>query len=37
VWNQSFLFELPDGVPDLVLAIFDAERHGKDEAMGTAV
>ena len=37
IWNQSFLFEVPGGVSDLKVAIFDAERHGKDESMGFAV
>lgn len=35
VWNQSFLFEIPDGISELDIALYDQERHGKDEAMGT--
>eukprot|EP00250_Pteridium_aquilinum_P015054 c22349_g1_i1 orf=271-1032(+) len=37
VWNQSFLFEIPDGVPELSIHLYDSERHGKDEAMGVTI
>lgn len=35
VWNESFLFEIPDGPHELEIAVFDQEKHGGDEAMGT--
>ncbi|KAI5055630.1 hypothetical protein GOP47_0029151 [Adiantum capillus-veneris] len=35
VWNESFLFEIPDGPHELEIALFDQEKHGGDEAMGT--
>lgn len=34
-WNQSFLFEIPHGPTELSIALFDFEKHGTDEAMGT--
>lgn len=34
-WNQSFLLEIPDGPHELDIAIYDEERHGSDEAMGS--
>ncbi|MCO5593753.1 hypothetical protein L7F22_047770 [Adiantum nelumboides] len=37
IWNQSFLFEIPDGVPELSIQLLDLERHGRDEAMGIAI
>ncbi|MCO5597581.1 hypothetical protein L7F22_051660 [Adiantum nelumboides] len=35
VWNESFLFEIPDGPHDLDIHVFDQEKHGSDEAMGS--
>ncbi|MCO5602284.1 hypothetical protein L7F22_056413 [Adiantum nelumboides] len=35
VWNESFLFEIPDGPHELQIAIFDDEGRGEAEAMGT--
>ncbi|KAH7439325.1 hypothetical protein KP509_04G056100 [Ceratopteris richardii] len=37
VWNQSFLFEIPDGVPELSVSVYDSERNGRDESMGVTV
>lgn len=34
-WNQSFLIEISDGLHDLDIALFDQERRGSDEAMGS--
>ncbi|MCO5597870.1 hypothetical protein L7F22_051955 [Adiantum nelumboides] len=35
VWNQSFLIEIPDGPQELDITVFDQERRGMDEKMGT--
>ncbi|KAI5076321.1 hypothetical protein GOP47_0008386 [Adiantum capillus-veneris] len=35
VWNESFLFEIPDGPHELDIHVFDQEKHGSDEAMGS--
>eukprot|EP00250_Pteridium_aquilinum_P016437 c23102_g1_i4 orf=83-742(+) len=37
IWNQTFLFEVPDDVSNLAIAIYDFETHGKDEVMGTSL
>ncbi|KAI5073637.1 hypothetical protein GOP47_0011650 [Adiantum capillus-veneris] len=37
IWNQSFLFEIPDGIMEISAAILDLERYSKDELMGTVV
>ncbi|KAI5071608.1 hypothetical protein GOP47_0013859 [Adiantum capillus-veneris] len=37
IWNQNFLFEVPHGVENLSLAIYDFEGHGRDEAMGSSL
>ncbi|KAI5079489.1 hypothetical protein GOP47_0004968 [Adiantum capillus-veneris] len=35
VWNESFLFEIPDGPQELDIHMFDQKKHGSDEAMGS--
>ncbi|KAH7446716.1 hypothetical protein KP509_01G070400 [Ceratopteris richardii] len=35
VWNENFLFEIPHGPQELAIHIFDQEKHGSDEAMGS--
>lgn len=37
VWNESFLFEIPDGPHELEIVLFDQESHGGDESMGTVI
>lgn len=37
VWNQTFLFKVPDGITNLAIAIYDLETHGRDEVMGTVL
>lgn len=37
VWDQTFLFEVPHGVENLSVAVYDFEGHGRDEAMGSSL
>ncbi|KAH7292303.1 hypothetical protein KP509_29G061200 [Ceratopteris richardii] len=37
VWNESFLFEIPDGPHELQIVVYDDEKHGSDEAMGSVL
>lgn len=35
VWNENFLIEIPDGPHELDIVVYDQEKHGADEAMGS--
>jgi Ca2+-dependent lipid-binding protein len=35
VWNESFLFEIPHGPHEVDIAVYDQEKHGQDDLMGS--
>ena len=35
VWNESFLFEIPNGPTQLDIIVYDEEKHGSDDVMGS--